>query len=347
MAGKPLWLVAVLALLFLLLLFWPIQGVFWRRLRGRQKTGRVLVEDALKHMYEMGEDGRRPTVQSIAGALNITTARAAGILAQMIARELLVARTDSYQLTAEGRDYALHVIRAHRLWEHYLADATGYVDREWHAQANRQEHELSKRDVDALAAQLNYPTHDPHGDPIPPSSGALPLATARPLMALHAGQLGRVVHLEDEPSELYVQLLAEGLYLGMELRLIEHNDREIRFWAEGCEHVLTPVLAANISVLPLPLSSALEPEASVERLCDLPVGAKAQIKTIAAACRGGERRRFLDLGILPGTLVEAAFSSPSGNPTAYRVRGALIALRREQANHIHIESVQEVVDAAR
>ena len=63
--------------------------------------------------------------------------------------------------------------------------------------------------------------------------------------------------------------------------------------------------------------------------------------------RGGERRRFLDLGILPGTLVEAAFSSPSGNPTAYRVRGALIALRREQANHIHIESVQEVVDAAR
>jgi DtxR family Mn-dependent transcriptional regulator len=328
MAGNPLWSVAIMALFsVLLLLFWPIQGVFWRWLRARQKTERVLVEDALKHIYEMDEDGRRPTVQSIAGALDITTARAAGILAQMIARELLVARTESYQLTAEGRDYALHIIRAHRLWEH-------------------QEHELSKRDVDALAAQLSYPTHDPHGDPIPPSSGALPLETARPLMALHAGQLGRVVHLEDEPSELYVQLVAEGLYVGMELRLIEHNDREIRFWAEGCEHVLTPVLAANISVLPLPLSSALEPEASVERLCDLPVGAKAQIKTIAAACRGGERRRLLDLGILPGTLVEAAFSSPSGNPTAYRVRGALIALRREQANHIHIERVQELVHAA-
>ena len=311
MAGNPLWLVAVLALLFLLLLFWPIQGVFWRRLRGRQKTGRVLVEDALKHMYEMGEDGRRPTVQSIAGALNITTARAAGILAQMIARELLVARTDSYQLTAEGRDYALHVIRAHRLWEHYLADATGYVDREWHAQANRQEHELSKRDVDALAAQLNYPTHDPHGDPITPSSGALPLATARPLMALHAGQLGRVVHLEDEPSELYVQLLAEGLYLGMELRLIEHNDREIRFWAEGCEHVLTPVLAANISVLPLPLSSALEPEASVERLCDLPVGAKAQIKTIAAACGVANVGVFSTLGFYPAPWSKRLLAAPA------------------------------------
>jgi len=346
MAENALWLTVVtLVVALLLLLFWPVQGVFWRWLRGRRKTGRVLVEDALKHVYEMGRSERRPTVQSVAGALNITAARAAGIIAQMIERELLIVRAEIYQLTAEGTEYALHVIRAHRLWERYLADATGYVDREWHAQANRQEHELSPRDVDALAAQLNYPTHDPHGDPIPSPNGVLPLAATRPLMALHVGQLGRVVHLEDEPAELYAQLVAAGLYPGMELRLVEQSDREVCFWAEGREHAFTPVLAANISVLPLPLSSELAPEAAVERLCDLPVDAKARIKTIAAACRGGERRRLLDLGILPGTLVEMAFSSPGGNPRAYRIRGALIALRREQASHIHIESLSEVPDA--
>jgi DtxR family Mn-dependent transcriptional regulator len=103
--------------------------------------------------------------------------------------------------------------------------------------------------------------------------------------------LGRVVHLEDEPAELYAQLVAAGLYPGMELRLVEQSDREIRFWAEGREHALTPVLAANISVVPLPLSPELAPEVAVERLCDLQVDAKARIKTIAAACRGGAERR--------------------------------------------------------
>ena len=52
--------------------------------------------------------------------------------------------------------------------------------------------------------------------------------------------------------------------------------------------------------------------------------------------RGVERRRLLDLGLVPGTLVRAEFTSPSVDPVAYRVRGALIALRTQQADMIHI-----------
>jgi Fe2+ transport system protein FeoA len=44
----------------------------------------------------------------------------------------------------------------------------------------------------------------------------------------------------------------------------------------------------------------------------------------------------MDLGILPGTPVAAEIRSPSGDPTAYRIRGALIALRRDQADLIHV-----------
>jgi Fe2+ transport system protein FeoA len=50
-----------------------------------------------------------------------------------------------------------------------------------------------------------------------------------------------------------------------------------------------------------------------------------------------------DLGILPGTLIRAEMTSPSGDPTAYRVRGALIALRDEQAGLINITRVEETV----
>lgn len=56
---------------------------------------------------------------------------------------------------------------------------------------------------------------------------------------------------------------------------------------------------------------------------------------------GADRRRLMDLGILPGTYLQAELKSPLGDPVAYRVRGALIALRREQAQEIEIERVEE------
>jgi ferrous iron transport protein A len=52
---------------------------------------------------------------------------------------------------------------------------------------------------------------------------------------------------------------------------------------------------------------------------------------------GAERRRLMDLGLLPGIEVRAERTSPLGDPTAYLVRGSVIALRRSQARGIHIE----------
>jgi Fe2+ transport system protein FeoA len=45
---------------------------------------------------------------------------------------------------------------------------------------------------------------------------------------------------------------------------------------------------------------------------------------------------MMDLGLLPGAAIEVALENPLGDPTAYRVRGAVIALRREQAQQIQI-----------
>lgn len=51
---------------------------------------------------------------------------------------------------------------------------------------------------------------------------------------------------------------------------------------------------------------------------------------------GVDRRRMMDLGILPGTKIEVEMTSPLGDPTAYRIRGAVVALRREQAHQIDV-----------
>ena len=79
---------------------------------------------------------------------------------------------------------------------------------------------------------------------------------------------------------------------------------------------------------------------SIKILSELMPGQKAFINGIDENCQGVERKRLMDLGFVPGTLVEVAVSSPFRDPTAYRVKGGLIALRKNQASKINISNVQ-------
>lgn len=67
----------------------------------------------------------------------------------------------------------------------------------------------------------------------------------------------------------------------------------------------------------------------------LPIGKKAKVKSLTSD--GNIRRRMLDIGLIPGTVVEALQKSPSGDPTAYYIRGAVMALRSEEASKILVE----------
>lgn len=71
-------------------------------------------------------------------------------------------------------------------------------------------------------------------------------------------------------------------------------------------------------------------------LSDLIPGQKAFIKNISDDCHGVERQRLMDLGFVPGSLVEVEVTSPFKDPTAYRIKGGLIALRKIQASKINI-----------
>lgn len=70
------------------------------------------------------------------------------------------------------------------------------------------------------------------------------------------------------------------------------------------------------------------------RLDELQKGQTAVVKALHIT--GPNRRRLMDLGILPGTRIEIEMKSPLGDPTAYRIRGAVIALRQVQSREIEI-----------
>lgn len=333
-------LVAVLAAVVLAVaLFWPGTGLAWRWRRGLAASDRVEVEDALKHVWD-GEYRQRPaTLESLAGALGLS-GRAAAELVDRLGRLDLVDHDDTaLRLTADGRREALRVIRIHRLWERYLADETGLDAREWHAHAERREHGTSDQQAAALAATLGHPRYDPHGDPIPLASGELPPHQGVPLTQLQPDQVAEIVHLEDEPDAVFAQIVAAGLTPGMRVRLIERSPKRLRFEADAEEVVLAPVVAANVTVLPVEQPAA--PLAATTRLSAIAPGESAEVVALAASCRGAQRRRLLDLGVVPGTRVTNELGAPSGDPVAYRIRGALIALRHDQAHHILVQRLGE------
>lgn len=333
----PLTALAAAAGLGLLLagLFWSDRGFVARWRRARRMSERVYREDALKHIHKAESKGRRPTLESIAGAVGIGLNDAARLIGRMEGDELMVDEAGTPRLTAAGRDAALHVIRAHRLWERYLAEETGYEEADWHGQAEEREHELTPAELEALAARLGNPTHDPHGDPIPTSGGSLEPHGGVPLTTLQPHETGRIVHLEDEPAIIYAQLVAEGLSPGQTVRQTEVSAERVHFWTNGDEHVLAPILAGNVFVRPL-TADQTGPELEGRPLTTLQLGERGRVVGLGAALRGQERRRLLDLGLLPGTEVTAELRSPSGDPTAYRIRGAMIALREEQARWVKV-----------
>jgi DtxR family transcriptional regulator, Mn-dependent transcriptional regulator len=322
----------------LLVLLWPRFGLLPRWREARRAARRERLEDALKYLYECELAGTIASLASVAGVAHLSGDEAAEVLQSLERRQLIELGGEGIRLTATGRELGLNVLRAHRLWESYLADRTGFPEGEWHGRAHSLEHGLSAAEVDALSARLQHPTHDPHGDPIPTAAGEVAGPQGVSLAAVPLGKPLRIVHIEDEPAAIYAQLVAVGLQPGMVVRLAESSPHRLRLIAGVDEHVLAPLVAASLAVEVL-AEEPVDELLTGEPLSELRPGECGRVVAISRRCRGAARRRMMDLGILPGTTIMVELRSPNGDPTAYRVREALIALRAEQAQLIRVERV--------
>jgi DtxR family transcriptional regulator, Mn-dependent transcriptional regulator len=322
-------------LVIAVLLFWPGFGVVSRWREAQQRLARVRREDALKHILKCEVNGQLPTLNGVTGALHLSADTAAELLTAMERRKLISYAEGQLSLSPSGRQLALHIVRAHRLWESYLAEQTGVDEAEWHRLAERKEHQLTPEEARDLEAKLGHPVTDPHGDVIPVLGGELDADEGQPLITAPLNKALEIVHVEDEPIAVYRQLLALGLRPAMRVCILSRESDFLKLWAEGQELVLAPLLANNIGINLIPDVTAGD-LLDEEYLSDLQTGEQARVLNLSAACRGAERRRLLDLGFVPGTVISVELPNPMGDPTAYLVRGTMIALRREQARMIRI-----------
>lgn len=311
----------------------PGWGLRDRARAARAFRLRVRVEDALKHVYEAAERGGRASIESLAGALGIAVREAAD-LARLLRERGLASTDDGLVLTSGGERTAQQIVRAHRVWERYLADELGAPPEELHRRADRREHLLTREDVAHLAARLGHPQYDPHGDPIPPVAVRPEPVLGWPVTLMPIGMPLQIVHIEDEPEAVFARLARLELEPGKQVIVRETTADRILLDVDGRRHAVSPVDAANIFVVP-----AVAAAASARTLADLRTGEQARVRRVGI--NGFARRRLFDLGFTPGARVACAFPSALGEPRAYRVRGTLIALRPEQARRIEVEPLPE------
>jgi DtxR family transcriptional regulator, Mn-dependent transcriptional regulator len=126
------------------------------------------IQDYLREIYKLGTDGSPVSVTALAKRQSVAPASASAMVKKLAA--LGLALHEPYRgitLTTAGEKVALEVIRHHRLLELYLAETLGLHVDAVHDEADRLEHVISEELEHRIDQALGFPTHDPHGDPIP------------------------------------------------------------------------------------------------------------------------------------------------------------------------------------
>jgi DtxR family Mn-dependent transcriptional regulator len=154
------------------------------------------------------------------------------------------------RLTRAGAKAAIEVIRHHRLLEQYLAESLGMPLDEVHDEADRLEHALSEELEARIDESLGFPTHDPHGDPIPDAKLNLRPSALRALVELAPGERATIRRVPDADGELLRYLAGLALVPGEIVELLEAAPfgGPVTVEAGGAEHAISRELAGQIGV---------------------------------------------------------------------------------------------------
>jgi len=181
----------------------------------------VAAQDYLKAIYVLESSEERVTTSALARRMGVSAPSATAMTKRL--DELgLVERVPhrGVALTEQGRMGALEVLRHHRLLERYLVDRLGLSLDEVHAEAELLEHALSEELEAKIDAELGFPTHDPHGDPIPDRELRLVPDERRTLLDLEPGSRAAIARVPDGDSELLRYLDELGLVPAARVQMV-------------------------------------------------------------------------------------------------------------------------------
>ena len=151
-------------------------------------------------------------------------------------------------LTKNGHLIATSVIRKHRLWEAFLVNKLNFSWDEVHDVAEQLEHIKSEKLIDELDEFLEFPTHDPHGDPIPDKEGNINTLEKVPLSSLEENQKSRLLGVKDSSDEFLRYLDKRNIKIGDAIKVlnIEPYDNSIKIEINNREFIVSEHVAEKL-----------------------------------------------------------------------------------------------------
>jgi DtxR family Mn-dependent transcriptional regulator len=209
------------------------------------------IQDYLKHVYELNENGISASTTELAARLNVAPASVTGMLQRLASSTPALVVYKKHQgvtLTAAGRKAALEVIRHHRLLETWLVQTLGYSWDEVHEEAERLEHVISENLESRIAAALGHPTRDPHGELIPSEDLTMPADDSTPLSSLRPNQIAIIQRVNAADPNLLRHLDSLGLTPGVQIEVSAYSE---------FDHNLTVKVGRKSNVLGLNITSKI------------------------------------------------------------------------------------------
>ena len=183
-------------------------------------------ENYLKAIYHLELDiDKGISTNAIAEQLETKASSVTDMIKKLSDKKVVVYKKyKGVNLTDFGKKTAANIVRKHRLWEVFLVEKLNFSWDEVHEVAEQLEHIKSPKLINQLDALLGFPTHDPHGDPIPDAAGNLKMIDKNLLSTLSKNESGICVGVDDSSSEFLRFLDKKGITLGKKITVLEKED---------------------------------------------------------------------------------------------------------------------------
>ena len=206
------------------------------------------IQDYLKSIYDLTEDGQPASTTSLALSLGVKPASVTGMLQKLASLNPPLVNYHKHQgakLTTKGRQAALEVIRHHRLLESWLVQTLGYSWDEVHKEAEKLEHVISEEFETRIAEAMGNPLRDPHGDLIPTPELIMPQDDSIHLSALRPQQFAVIQRVKTDDVNLLRYLEDLGLTPGIKIEVVNYSEFDNNITIKAGHQVI--ILGLNIT----------------------------------------------------------------------------------------------------
>jgi len=165
------------------------------------------------------------STNEISNVLKTSPASVTDMLKKLLEKKLVkYEKYKGVELSNSGKQYAINILRKHRLWETFLVEHLGFNWSEVHEIAEELEHIKSTKLIDKLDAFLGYPKFDPHGEPIPNKEGVIPNVKSTSLDQMEVGFAGHVLGVTIDDKLFLDYLTKLNIKIGTKIEIIQKID---------------------------------------------------------------------------------------------------------------------------